>query len=77
MAEELAWIGGLSLLGAVALGVPLRLFGWKVVWGSVVAAWRFTRGHRLKILIILLIGAAFGLWSLETLRDLFLGLWVR
>lgn len=77
MAEELAWIGGLSLLGAVALGAPLRLFGWKVVWGSVVAAWRFTRGHRWKILIILLIGAAFGLWSLETLRDLFLGLWVR
>lgn len=77
MAEELAWIGILSLLGAIALGLPLRLFGWKVVWGSVVAAWRFTRGHRWKILIILLIGAAFGLWSLETVRDLFLGLWVR
>ena len=77
MAEELAWIGVLSLLGAVALGLPLRLFGWKVVWGSAVTAWRFTRGHRWKILIILLIGAAFGLWSLETVRDLFLGLWVR
>jgi hypothetical protein len=75
MAEDLVWVGGFSLLGAVALGLPLRLFGWKVVWGSVVAAWRFTRGHRLKILVILLIGAALGLWSFEAVRELIFGLW--
>jgi hypothetical protein len=40
-----------------------------------VAAWRFTRGHRLKILVILLIGAALGLWSFEAVRELIFGLW--
>ncbi len=77
MDADFAWIAGFSLLGAVALGLPLRLFGWKATWGAVMTAWRFTRGHRWKILLVLLIGAAFGLWSLETVRDLFFGFWVR
>lgn len=77
MDADLAWIAGFSMLGAVALGLPLRLFGWKATWAGVMTAWRFTRGHRWKILLVLLIGAALGLWSLETVRDLFFGLWVR
>ena len=77
MGEDLAWIAGFSLLGAVALGLPLRLFGWKATWGAVMAAWRVTRGHRWKMLLVLLIGAALGLWSLETVRDVVFGLCVR
>ena len=77
MGGDLVWIAGLSLVSAIALGLPLRLFGWKVVWGAVITAWRFTRGHRWKILLVLLIGAAFGLWSFETVRNLFFGLWAR
>ena len=75
MNEDLAWLAGLSMLGAFALGMPLRLFGWRATWGGVMTAWRFTRGHRWKILLALLIGAALGLWSLETVRELFFGLW--
>lgn len=77
MSDELAWLAGVSLLGAVALGLPLRLFGWEASWGAVLAAWRFTRGHRWKILLVLLIGAALGVWSLELVRDLFFGLFAR
>ena len=77
MGEDITWIAGFSLLGAVALGLPLRLFGWKATWSAVMAAWRVTRGHRWKILLVLLIGAALGLWSLETVRDVVFGLWVR
>jgi hypothetical protein len=75
MGEDLSWLAGASLLAAVAIGLPIRLFGWKVVWGGVLSAWRFTRGHRWKILLVLLIGAAFGLWSLGTVQELFFGLW--
>ncbi len=75
MSEDLAWLAGASLLAAAALGVPIRLFGWEVVWGGVVRIWRFTRGHRWKILLILLVGAAFGLWGLETVQEIFFGLW--
>ena len=77
MLEDATWIVGFSIIGALALGLPLRLFGWKVVWASVLAAWRFARGHRWKILLVLLIGAAFGLWSFETVRDMIFGLWAR
>lgn len=77
MLEDAPWIVGFSIIGALALGLPLRLFGWRVVWASFLAALRFARGHRWKILLVLLIGAAFGLWSFETVREMIFGLWTR
>ena len=68
------WTAGLSLGGALALGIPIRLFGWRVVWTSVRTAWRTLRGYRWWILLALLAGAALGLWRFEHVRDLFFGL---
>ncbi|MCR9129131.1 MAG: hypothetical protein NXI12_06390 [Alphaproteobacteria bacterium] len=71
---EFAYSAGLSAAGALALGVPLRLFGWRATWGAVLLVWRTLRGYRWWILLILLAGAAFGLWRLEDVRELIFGL---
>lgn len=73
--DELAWPAGLSLVGAIALGLPLRLLGWRATWAAVVAGWRFLRSHRWKILLVFLVGAALGLWSLGLVQEIAFGLW--
>lgn len=75
--NELGVIAGLSLLGALALGVPLRLFGWRAVWGGFRAFLGFLRRHRWRALLILLIGAIAGLWSFDSARELLFGLFFR
>ena len=71
---EIAYSAGLSALGALALGLPLRVYGWKATWGAVVLIWRTLRGYRWWILLILLAGAVFGLWRFEDVRALVFGL---
>ena len=67
-------LAGFSALGALALGLPLRLYGWRATWGAVMVVWRTLRGYRWWILLILLIGALFGLWRFEDVRALIFGL---
>jgi len=74
---EPAVIAGLSLLGALALGVPLRLFGWRAVWEGFRATLRFLRRHRWRALLILLVGAIAGLWTFDAVRQLLFGLFFR
>lgn len=74
---DFAWIAGLSAAAALGLGIPLRLFGWRVVWGSVVLAWQTVRRYRWWLLLLLLLGTAFGLWRFEDIRELLFGLFWR
>ena len=67
-------LAGISALSALALGLPLRLYGWRATWGAVMVVWRTLRGYRWWILLILLIGALFGLWRFEDVRALIFGL---
>ena len=71
---EIACSAGLSAAGALALGLPLRLYGWKATWGPIGLVWRTLRGYRVWILLILLAGAAFGLWRFDDERALSFGL---
>lgn len=75
---ELAIIAGLALVGALALGVPLRLFGWRATWNGFRAGLRWMRRHRWTAFWILLIGAIAGLWTFDDARraifNLFFGL---
>lgn len=72
--SDLAILAGLSAVGSLALGVPLRLFGWRAVLTGVRTGLTVIRGHRWKFLLVLLIGAAAGLWSFDTVRELVFGL---
>lgn len=74
---EPAVIAGLSLAGALLLGVPLRLFGWRAVWGGFRAFLGFLRRYRWRVLLILIIGAIAGLWTFEDARQLVFGLFFR
>ena len=71
---DIVYLAGLCLLGAVALGLPLRLYGWKATWGAAVLVWRTLRGYRWWILLILILGALFGLWRFDDVRELIFGL---
>jgi len=71
---EIAYSAGLSAAGALVLGLPLRLYGWRATWGAVRLAWRTVRGYRWWILLILLAGAVLGLWRFEDVRELVFGL---
>lgn len=75
--SDLAILAGLSAAGSLALGVPLRLFGWRAVLAGVRTGLAFIRSHRWKLLLILLIGAAAGLWNFDTVRELAFGFFVR
>ncbi|XBQ17607.1 MAG: hypothetical protein ABL308_06920 [Oceanicaulis sp.] len=77
MGADLAILAGLAAAGSLALGVPLRLFGWRVVWGSVRAALGWIRRHRLLALLVLVVGAIAGLWTFESIRELAFGLFFR
>ncbi|MFW5661702.1 MAG: hypothetical protein ACOC05_09995 [Oceanicaulis sp.] len=74
---ELAIIAGLSLAGAIALGLPIRLFGWRPVWDAFRAVLRFARRHRWTALLILLVGAIAGLWTFDSVRSLLFGVVFR
>ena len=71
---EIAYSPGLSAAAALALGAPLRLFGWRATWSAIGRVRRTLRGYRWRILLILLAGAAFGLWRLDDVRALIFGL---
>ncbi len=71
---DIVWIAALSGGGALALGLPLRFYGWRTTWNAVRLAWRTLRGYRWWILLILLAGAVFGLWRFDDVRDLIFGL---
>lgn len=71
---ELLWTSGLSAAGALGLGLPLRLYGWRATWGAVRLIWRTLRGYRWWILLILVAGALFGLWRFEDVREVLFGL---
>ncbi|MFW5661578.1 MAG: hypothetical protein ACOC05_09345 [Oceanicaulis sp.] len=77
MGTDLAILAGLAFAGSLALGVPLRLFGWKVVWGSGRNALGWIRRHRFLALLVLVIGALAGLWTFDSIRDLVFGLILR
>ena len=74
---ELAVIAGLSIAGALALGVPLRLFGWRATWNGVRAGLGWVRRHRWWALLILIVGAVAGLWTFDDARALVFGLIFR
>ena len=75
---ELAVIAGLSMIAALALGIPLRVFGWRATWDGFRAGLRWMRRHRWTAFWLLLIGALAGLWTFEDARraifNLFFGL---
>lgn len=74
--EDVAWIAGLSLVAALGLGVPLRLFGWRGVWNGALAGLAFLRRYRWRLLSLLVAGAIAGLWTFEDVRSLvFSPLW--
>ena len=59
----------LALTASLALGIPVRVVGWRATLAGIQLMWRGVRGHRWKILAVLILGAMAGLWSFETIRD--------
>jgi hypothetical protein len=74
---ELAIIAGLSIAGALALGVPLRVFGWRATWNGFRAGLRWIRRHRWWALLTLIVGAIAGLWTFDDARNLLFGVFFR
>ena len=74
---ELAIIAGLSIVGAMALGIPLRVFGWRATWNGFRAVLRWIRRHRWWALLTLIVGAVAGLWTFEDARAVLFGLFFR
>ncbi|OAB60455.1 hypothetical protein AY599_28720 [Leptolyngbya valderiana BDU 20041] len=74
---ELAIIAGVSTAGALALGVPLRVFGWRATWTGVRAGLGWIRRHRWWALLTLLAGAVAGLWTFDDARALLFGVFFR
>lgn len=67
MIEEFGYLIGLSLVVALGVGVPVRLFGWRPVWTWI----RTTIGrYRWYLLGLLILGALIGAWSFEDVRGL-------
>lgn len=60
----------LTLMVSLAIGVPVRVVGWRVTLAGAQAGWRAIRRRRFLILLILLIGALAGAWSFESVREL-------
>jgi hypothetical protein len=60
----------LALTASLAIGVPVRIVGWRATLAGFNLMRRGVRAHRWKILLVLILGAMAGLWSFESIRDL-------
>ncbi|WBQ12215.1 hypothetical protein L2D00_10210 [Hyphomonadaceae bacterium BL14] len=60
----------LALTASLAIGVPVRIVGWRATLAGFNLMRRGIRAHRWKILLVLVLGAMAGLWSFDTIRDL-------
>ncbi len=60
----------LALTASLAIGVPVRIVGWRATLAGFTLMRRGIRAHRWKILLVLLLGAMAGLWSFDSIRDL-------
>lgn len=63
----------IALAASLAVGLPVRLAGWRATLTAVGLAARFGRQYRFWIAAIALIGAAAGLWSFEAARSALFG----
>lgn len=60
----------LALTASLAIGVPVRIAGWRATLAGFNLMRRGVRAHRWKILLVLVLGAMAGLWSFDSIRDL-------
>ncbi|PWE18234.1 hypothetical protein DDZ18_01085 [Marinicauda salina] len=67
-------IVAVALAASLIVGIPVRLFGLAATIGGLRLAFGFARRHRFTVLVIALVGAGAGLWSLESIRELVGGL---
>mgnify|MGYP006280379637 FL=1 len=74
LATRLAVLVLTTLMVSLAIGVPVRVVGWRATLAGVQASWAAIRRRRFLILFILVIGAFAGLWSFESVRELLGGL---
>jgi len=70
-------LAAVALAASLAVGLPVRLAGWRASLAAAGLAWRFARARRWTLILIALAGAGTGLWSLESVRELASALLLR
>lgn len=70
LATRLTALVLVTVMISLAIGVPVRVVGWRATLSGVQAGWRAIRRRRFLILFILLIGALAGAWSFQSVREL-------
>lgn len=63
-------IAAIALAASLALGLPVRIVGWRATLAGIRIGLGWANRHRFTVLILALIGAMAGLWSFEQVRDL-------
>lgn len=65
----------IALVASLAIGLPVRIAGWRATVLAVRGFWRLTRRYRIWIFLIAIIGMLAGLWTFDSIRGLVFGWW--
>lgn len=63
-------IAAIALAASLAIGLPVRIVGWRATLAALRIGLGWANRHRFTVLVVALLGALAGLWSFEQVRDL-------